>query len=73
VWALVRDEGKGGGYADKWKVDGEALVERLHSMSYMELLAVVDAVERFWQGSYRQEGPIGPRLREVGLIKGEGL
>jgi len=43
--------------------------QRLRNLRYIECAAIVDAVERFWLGPYHQEGPIGPRLREVGLVK----
>lgn len=32
----------------KWKIDGLALVEKLRSMSFIELCALTDAVERWW-------------------------
>lgn len=56
LWAEVAD-------------DDPALAQRLRRLSYIECAAVVDAVERFWIGPYHQEGPIGPRLREVGLVR----
>lgn len=50
------------GLADKWQVDGPALVERLRGLSYCQSLALVDAVERYWQA------PDGEALRRVGLV-----
>jgi len=32
----------------KWEVDGQALVEKLETMTPFELAAVVDGAERFW-------------------------
>ena len=49
--------------------DDPILAERMRSLSYIECTAIIDAVERFWLGPYHQEGPIGARLREVGLVK----
>jgi hypothetical protein len=50
------------GLADKWGVDGPALlVERLRGLSYCQSLTLVDAVERYWQA------PDGEALRRVGL------
>ena len=46
-----------------------ALAEKLRKLSFIECNAIVDAVERFWQGSYHRDGPIGSRLRKVGLVK----
>ena len=34
--------------AEKWDVDGKALVERLRSFSLAQYYAVADAVERWW-------------------------
>lgn len=53
LWAEVAD-------------DDASLAQRLRGLSYIECAAVVDAVERFWVGPYHQ---IGPRLREVGLVR----
>lgn len=45
------------GLAAKWEVDGPALVEKLRGLDLLELAALVDAVERFWGGPFRQENP----------------
>lgn len=36
------------GYAEKWKVDGPALVQKLRGLTYAESVALVDCVERWW-------------------------
>ncbi len=36
------------GYAEKWEVDGPALVAKLRGLSYIQCAALVDAVERWW-------------------------
>jgi hypothetical protein len=56
LWAEVAD-------------DDPALADRLRKMSFIECVAIVDAVERFWQGPYHQEESIASRLREVGLVR----
>lgn len=45
------------GYAEKWQVDGPALVEKLTALSYCEKLAIVDAAERWWNRVARGEQP----------------
>jgi|WetSurMetagenome_2_1015567.scaffolds.fasta_scaffold318848_2 hypothetical protein len=45
------------GYAEKWQVDGPALAAKLRSLSYGQTAALVDAVERWWSGSYSGERP----------------
>lgn len=70
LWANVADA-LDDGYAEKWQVDGPALVARLRNLTPFEALAVADACERFWRGPYRREGPLGDALRAVGLVKRE--
>lgn len=62
LWATVDNAIRLEGMADKWQVDGPALVERLRGLSYCQSLALVDAVERYWQA------PDGEALRRVGLV-----
>ena len=45
------------GYAEKWQVDGPALIEKLTALSYCEKLAIVDAAERWWNRVARGEQP----------------
>jgi hypothetical protein len=67
LWAQIDDAIRLDGLADKWEVDGPALVARLRTLSYCQALAVTDAVERWWAA-----GPRGDRaeaLRAVGLVR----
>lgn len=45
------------GYAQKWEVDGPALVDKLQKLSYAETAALVDAVERWWNRVAAGEQP----------------
>ena len=36
------------GLADKWGVDGPALLGKLEAMDWCQRLAVIDTAERFW-------------------------
>jgi len=36
------------GYAEKWKCDGPALVKKLRGLDYVDQVALVDVVERWW-------------------------
>lgn len=45
------------GTAEKWGVDGPALVSRLAAMTYVEKLALVDAAERFWHAVSSDQNP----------------
>src|ERR671922_2751059 len=35
----------------KWEVDGKALVEKVRNLDYAEKVALVDAVERWWNST----------------------
>lgn len=45
------------GLAEKWQVDGPALIEKLTALSYAEKLALIDAAERWWHRVGRGEQP----------------
>ena len=55
--AEVEDHIQLEGSDHKWSVDGEALVERLRAMSYVERVAIVDVCERFWLISRSDKRP----------------
>ncbi len=65
LWAEVADAVRLDGLDAKWGVDGDALVERLRALSPGAMMAVVDAVERFWLSP----NPLGENLRRVGLVR----
>lgn len=61
--------------ADKiWaEIEDEALSKKIKALPFPECVAVLDAVERFWQGSLRKTAEeTRQRLREVGLIEEDG-
>ncbi len=45
------------GAAEKWHVDGPALMKKLKELSYAEKLALIDAAERWWNRAARGEHP----------------
>jgi hypothetical protein len=51
LWASIEDAIKLDGLAEKWGVDGPALVEKLRGLSAFHCMALVDAAERFWSMS----------------------
>lgn len=65
LWAEIDEAIRAAGLAQKWGVDGEALVTNLRDLSYAQALAVVDAVERFWR---LEVTDFDPALRAVGLL-----
>lgn len=69
LWAEVADACRLRGLATTWGVDGDALVATLQGLSYGQACAVVDAVERFWQGALTEDYDVG--LRRVGLLAEE--
>lgn len=67
LWAEVADA-LDDGLAEKWRVDGPALVAKLRALSAGQALAVVDAIERAWRHPDRGED-FGAALRAVGLVR----
>jgi len=45
------------GGAEKWQVDGPALIKKLKALHYCEKLALIDAAERWWNRVARGEQP----------------
>jgi hypothetical protein len=41
----------------KWEVDGKALVEKVRNLDYAEKVALVDAVERWWNSTGQEKQP----------------
>lgn len=56
------------GLAEKWNVDGTALLAKVRGWNLLQRAAVCDAVERFWANSYHVEDT-SARLRAVGLVR----
>lgn len=57
-----------GGLAEKWEVDGPALVAKARGWSLLTRMAVCDAAERFWGDSYHV-ADLRERLIAVGLVR----
>lgn len=73
VWADVADAIQMDGLADKWHVDGPALVERLQALPYAGLVAVVDVAERFWAHADNSQPNEDLLLRVLGRDPGREL
>lgn len=56
IYANVAD-GLDDGLAEKWKIAGPALVEKLKSLSFAESCALADAAERWWNRVANGEQP----------------
>jgi hypothetical protein len=62
LWANIEDA-LANKLAEKWKIDGAALVRKLRSFTFIESAALIDAAERYWQAAGRDENPkIGDAL-----------
>jgi hypothetical protein len=64
VWQDIEDAVRHEGVAQKWSVDGPALVVKLRALSYTDACAFVDSVECFWNRISRGEQPDPRRLLE---------
>lgn len=72
LWVNVEDSIKLDRLDAKWKIDGESLVERLRSLSPGAIVALVDAVERFWNTDPDARSLDAEGLMSVGLVPAEG-
>jgi hypothetical protein len=48
LWHGIEDSIELDGLADKWEVNGEALLAKLRGLSFVEEVAAVESVERWW-------------------------
>ena len=64
LWANVADSAEEG-YGQKWGVDIEVLVSKLRALSFAQTMALVDALERWWQDGKREATSAG--FAAVGL------
>lgn len=48
LWHGIEDSIELDGLAEKWEVDGEALLAKLRDLAFVDEVAVVEAVERWW-------------------------
>lgn len=53
LWAEVEDGIRLDRLADKWELDGPALVEKLRGLTELQSMVLVDAAERFWEDEDR--------------------
>lgn len=67
LWANI-DDAVREGLAEKWGVDGSALVARLRALTPFEALAVHEALEVAWHDP-RHRDDLGAVLRAVGLVR----
>ena len=69
-WIGVQDAIELDSLHEKWGVDGNALVEKLKNLDDLTAMAIVDAVERFWNGEKYRNMDIREAVAEVFGIKG---
>lgn len=48
IWANVEDGCRLDGLAEKWAIDGPALVAKLQALDLWQVHALADATQRFW-------------------------
>jgi len=60
------------GYGKKHEIENpEGFVQRLRSMSWIELAAIADGIERFWNSETNHIESTNERIYEVGLVRRE--
>ena len=59
LWGGIEDSINLDGLAEKWEIDGPALVEKLKQLNDLQCMSIIDAAERFWeecpQGNIRED------------------
>lgn len=66
--AMEIEDSLADGLAEKWGVDGLALVQKLKTYSLLQKMAIVDSIERFWKGEYHTSD-MTEKLTRAGLLK----
>jgi len=67
MYANIEDGIKFDGLAEKWEIDGEALVNKLKNASIGYLHALADAIERYWS---KNDGTIDyEKLKSIGMVR----
>lgn len=64
-WIDVQDAIELEGLAEKWNVDGKALIEKLTALDELSCMAIVDAAERFWYGEKYRDMDIREAIKKV--------
>jgi hypothetical protein len=67
LWMTVEDGIESDDLDKKWEVDGPGFVDRLKALSPTENLAVIDAIEHWFEGTPHNDYETS--LREVGLVE----
>lgn len=67
AWMGVADAIRHDGLAEKWAVEGNALIEKLKALGYVEAVVLVDAAERFWRRFGNQAVTPQEALAALGL------
>lgn len=49
LWAGIEDAIQMEGLAEKWAVDGQALINKIKALDYAGMVVLADAAERFWR------------------------
>jgi hypothetical protein len=48
IWADIADTDRYDGLGSKWRIDGQALANRIRNMPYAQIVALVEDVETWW-------------------------
>lgn len=57
VWAEIADADRLDGLGDKWDIDAQALAERIRDMPIVQVVALIEVVERFWSLTEARQAP----------------
>ncbi len=70
IWKRVNDAIQRDRLEKKWSVNSEAFIHKLHGLTNLQAVALVDAVERYWiREQANPDEPLETKLLRVDLIK----
>jgi hypothetical protein len=70
IWKHVKTAIQRNQLDEKWGINGSAIIRKLQDLNHLQIIALVDAVERYWiRGKSNHQEPVGTTLSRVGLIK----
>lgn len=70
IWKQINDAIQQDQLDQKWSVNREAFIRKLQGLNHLQLIALVDAVERYWAREQSDpHEPLETKLSRVDLIK----
>lgn len=53
---------------EKWKIDGQALLDKVQNMTSCEKLSIVDVADQFWSNDWKNAKDYRDVLNQIGVV-----